>query len=199
MANSQSRSLSIGKLFFSGLVFEGVWLVCVLSPGVTVLAAVTLANLLIHLWLFDLQAAPGERTSSVVRTLLWVALVALSGAAMDALLFHFGQFATSAEFRFLPLWLAFLWVNFSLALRFAFRFLQRNLWVAALFGATGGPLSYWVGAKINGDVILGQPIMATVLLLALLWAVYLPVLMACARSSVFSGSLVFRKAGFPQR
>lgn len=119
------------------------------------------------------------------RTLLWVVFVTVSGCVMDATLFDVGIFASAAGYTLLPLWLGFLWVNFALALRFAFSFLQRNLWVAAVLGMVGGPLSYLLGAKINSDVILAEPLLSTLVILAGLWGVFLPLIMRCARLELF--------------
>lgn len=185
VASVQSRSRNFGKLLLSGLLFEVVWFLCVVSPGTALVAVVTLCNLLFHAWLFDLSGPGSHGVRGAARTLAWVAAVTLSGCVMDSLLFHFGLFASSTEFVFLPAWLLLLWVNFALALRFAFHFLQRKLWMAALFGAFGGPASYLVGAKINGSVSLAEPLWLSLVILAGLWAVYLPVVMRCAKTPVF--------------
>lgn len=182
MALSQVQSLGIGKLLISGLLFEVVWLICVLAPGATLLAGVTALNIALHVWLFNGNPLNTERA---IRTLRWVALVTLFGCWMDAALFRVGVFTASHELFLLPSWLLFLWMNFALALRFAFAFLHRNLAIAAVVGGVAGPVSYWIGAKINGSVVLAEPVLQTVLLLAVLWSAFLPLLLVCARMRLF--------------
>ncbi|WP_078085806.1 DUF2878 domain-containing protein [Microbulbifer mangrovi] len=185
VASVQSRSRNFGKLLLSGLLFELVWFLCVVSPGTALLTIVTLCNLLFHLWFFDLTGPGAGGIRGALRTLVWVAVVTVSGCVMDSLLFRFGLFETSSQIVLLPVWLSLLWVNFALALRFAFHFLQRKFWVAALFGAIGGPASYLVGAKINASVSLAEPLGLSLAILAGLWTVYLPVVMQCAKAPVF--------------
>lgn len=178
-------SLHHGRLVLSGLLFEVVWLVCVLAPGTGTVALITFSNLVFQCWMFHWRGRAKGFEQGLFRTLRWVAFVAVSGCVMDATLFDVGVFASGAEYTLLPLWLGFLWVNFALALRFAFSFLQRNLWVAAVLGMVGGPLSYLLGAKINSDVILAEPLLSTLVILAGLWGVFLPLIMRCARLELF--------------
>ncbi|WP_226702900.1 DUF2878 domain-containing protein [Microbulbifer elongatus] len=181
-SNCQVQSVGVGKLLISGLLFEVIWLLCVLAPGPALLAGITLGNLALHLWLFSGNPLDLEK---VKRTLSWVALVTVFGCWMDAALFRIGVFHANHDVFLLPSWLMFLWVNFALALRFAFRFLHRNLILAAAVGALAGPFSYWIGARINGSVVLAEPVTHTGLLLAGLWGLFLPLLLVCARMRFF--------------
>nr|WP_282450094.1 DUF2878 domain-containing protein [Microbulbifer sp. CAU 1566] len=172
-------------MLISGCLFEGIWLLCVMAPSSTLIVLFTAANLLCHLWLFCRSSAGGGVSHSVLRTLLWLILVSTLGVAMDSLLFQYGLFQTTDAFSIIPLWLAMLWVNFALALRFAFVFLQKNLWLAALFGLTGGPLSYFIGAEIGGRVTLAEPLWLSLGLLGFLWAAFLVLMAYWARSRFF--------------
>ena len=178
----QVQSFGLGRLLISGLLFEFIWLLCVLAPGPILLAGVTLFNIALHIWLFG--GTPLDR-GQVAATLRWIALVTIFGCWMDAALFRIGIFNANPAVFLLPSWLVFLWVNFALALRFAFHFLHRNLILAAVVGGVAGPFSYWFGARINGSVELGEPLLHTLLLLAGLWAVFLPLLSVCARMRLF--------------
>ncbi|WOX05828.1 DUF2878 domain-containing protein [Microbulbifer pacificus] len=182
-------------LLIAGVTFEFVWLLCVVNPGNAFVVGITAANVALHFFLFCRLPADGDDQKRrrdypgpLVRCCAWVGLIAITGICMDSLLFKAGIFFPTPEserFVLVPLWLACLWVNFALALRFAFVFLQRNLIIAALFGGVGGPLSYFFGAAIGGSVALSEPLWATLLLLSLLWAVFLAGAMKLARQSSF--------------
>lgn len=182
-------------LLIAGFTFEFIWLLCVVNPGNTVVVGVTAANVALHFFLFcglplerDGQKCGKVYLGPLLRYCAWIGVIAITGICMDSLLFRAGLFLpapASGQFALVPLWLACLWVNFALALRFAFVFLQRSLIIAALFGGVGGPLSYLFGAAIGGLVTLSEPLWVTLLLLSLLWAIFLAGAMKLARHSSF--------------
>lgn len=83
---------------------------------------------------------------------------------------------------FAPAWILALWVNLALTINHSTAFLQRNLYVAAILGALGAPLSYLIAARAWHAVWLSEPLATTLLILAALWAVATPVLCAVARA-----------------
>ena len=175
----------VWRLILSGIIFEGVWLFCVLAPSSALIIVLTLANLLFHLWLFYGSCHIAARTNHIRRTLLWLMYVLVLGAGMDAALFRGGVFISTGMFNIIPFWLAALWLNFAIALRFSLVFLQRNLWVAAIFGLVGGPLSYFFGARIGGQVIIAEPVWLSLGVLGVLWGFFLPLMAYGARASIF--------------
>ena len=76
-------------------------------------------------------------------------------------------------------WLVALWALFATTLNESLRMLQTRPWIAALFGAVGGPLAYYAGARM-GALDLVQPA-AMLAALALGWAVATPALLSLAR------------------
>jgi hypothetical protein len=60
------------------------------------------------------------------------------------------------------------------------KFLNRHLTLAALFGAIGGPSSYFAGQRF-GAVEFGYELMPTLLLLAAIWACLLPLFFRLTR------------------
>ncbi len=147
----------------SGLVFEGMWLVCVLAPGMLIVAGLTLANVLLHRALM----ADWSRQAVVV------AAVFVSGVAMDFFLYALGILIRHDGQWGLPYWHVLLWINFALALGFAFPFLQGRVALASLVGAIAGPLSYLAGSAVGGEVSLASPSVVWVPVMALIWACYL--------------------------
>nr|WP_010130886.1 DUF2878 domain-containing protein [Microbulbifer agarilyticus] len=165
------------KMLVSGLIFEGIWLLCVLDPSTLAVVALTLLNVGFHLFLFHSPALNQGGAPSLNSSLLWLFAVTAGGIAMDAALFRSGLFIAEPAPSVVPLWLACLWVNFALAVRYAFVFLHGRMWLAAVFGFFGGPLSYLIGAKIGGEVALATPLWLTLLVLALLWCIFLPLIL----------------------
>lgn len=80
-----------------------------------------------------------------------------------------------------PAWLLALWASFGLTIVPLFGYLHQRPWLAAAFGALGGPLSYSAAAHGWHAVILPQPPWRTLLALGLGWAAALPVLTVLAR------------------
>lgn len=165
----------VWKYIASGLIFEIVWLACVLDPSSLLVVSLTLANLVLHFVLFHGSEVAGGQWRYCVRSFVWLAAVTLAGVVVDSILFRVGLFYTEPAPYTVPLWLGCLWLNFALAVRFAFIFLHGRILLAGLFGLVGGPLSYLIGAKL-GDVSLAEPLWFTLSVLALVWVIILPLI-----------------------
>ena len=76
-------------------------------------------------------------------------------------------------------WLVALWALFATTLNESLRMLQTRPWIAALFGAVGGPLAYYAGARM-GALDFVQPA-AMLAALAVGWAAATPLLLSVAR------------------
>lgn len=88
---------------------------------------------------------------------LAVLLITMAGLGIDALLIQSGilQFRTEEAVLIigLPLWFVALWAIFALAaVEFMAKVLTRP-WLAAILGASGGPLSYYSGAALSGGAL----------------------------------------------
>ena len=105
----------------------------------------------------------------------------LAGCSLDASLGALGVFDFAQ--RPLPLWLAVLWLVLASGLRHSLAWARRPVWYGALLGLCGGPLAYIAGAPLAG-VGLPWGTLGTALLLAPLWAVWMPLIlrMAATRS-----------------
>ncbi|MDX5406734.1 MAG: DUF2878 domain-containing protein [Chromatiaceae bacterium] len=98
-----------------------------------------------------------------------VLLIMLFGVALDSALIAAGvlSFTTS---QMLPLWFVLLWGVFALAaVEFMAKLLTKT-WLAALLGASGGPLSYWGGAALSGGVLQFPSPLYSVIVLIIAWA-----------------------------
>ena len=76
-------------------------------------------------------------------------------------------------------WLVALWALFATTLNESLRMLQTRPGIAALFGAVGGPLAYYAGARM-GALDFVQPA-AMLAALAVGWAAATPLLLSVAR------------------
>ena len=112
-----------------------------------------------------------------------IAAAALAlGLVIDSLLqyssvIHFYGWALGA---LSPFWLWMLWVMFAMTLNASLDFLQPlPLWVSATLGGVAGPLTYLAGASFGAAAM--EPTLTHVSLLALAWAMALPLLVVLAR------------------
>jgi hypothetical protein len=67
-----------------------------------------------------------------------------------------------------------MWVLFASTLNVSLRWLRGRWIVAALLGATAGPLAYYAGAKLGG-VVIAEPLPGFIALAAG-WASFMPLL-----------------------
>jgi hypothetical protein len=74
-----------------------------------------------------------------------------------------------------------LWIAFATSLPLSLKLLGRNAYLAALTGATGFPFSYYVGYKL-GAISFGLALPWVIVLVALTWAIFLPILFRLANS-----------------
>jgi len=75
---------------------------------------------------------------------------------------------------FSPPWMICLWLNFAATLNVSLAWLRGRYLLAALFGAVGGPLAYYSGARLGATETL--PTANGMLLLALGWGLMTPLL-----------------------
>jgi len=81
---------------------------------------------------------------------------------------------------FSPPWMVCLWLNFAATLNVSMAWLRGRYLLAALFGAIGGPLAYYSGAKLGATEAL--PTSTGMLLLALGWGLMTPLLVRLAQT-----------------
>lgn len=157
------------RLLANAALFQLGWLACVLAASQPALLSAALLCLLLQLALLPWRTQwPG------------ILAVTAAGAGLDTLLGLIGLF-DFADAAPLPLWLLVLWALFAGTLRQSLTWSARPRWRAALLGALAGPLSYLAGSRLAGvGLPLGEPI--SLLLLAALWALWLPLAHRLARA-----------------
>lgn len=162
--------------------FKGFWLAAVWGAAQGVLWAGPVA--LLVLLVAHLRLVPaGEREAE----LRYVLAVGLIGAVLDTGLHAIGAttYPTSAAawpHLLVPPWIVALWVGFATLPRFSLHWLAGRPWLAVLFGAIGGPLSFLGGTRF-GSVAIGDSTWLTLGALSLEYALVMPLLMALAPAS----------------
>jgi hypothetical protein len=114
-----------------------------------------------------------------------LAVAVLLGSAVDGVLAASGSARYAAPSPALPpggapLWILGVWASFALTLNRSLGFLRARPLLALLMGAVGGPLAYLGAARGWQALAFHEPAWRGLLLLALGWAVALPLLTVLA-------------------
>ncbi len=156
------------------VLFQTAWFAAVLGAARGVLWLGPMAVLLvigIHLALTD------NRTGE----LKLLAVAGSLGFFFDTALVAAGTFSPIPHLLPTPLsppWMVSLWVNFAATLNVSLAWLKGKYVAAALFGAIGGPLAYYSGARLGATS--GLPSTGGLTVLALGWGVMTPLLVFLA-------------------
>lgn len=68
-----------------------------------------------------------------------------------------------------PIWILALWMGFALTFNHSLAYVMRRPLLAVLFGALGGPLSYWIASRTWGAVQFTDSLPSVLLPLGALW------------------------------
>jgi hypothetical protein len=82
-----------------------------------------------------------------------------------------------------PLWIGALWLQFASTLNESLIWLQNNYLLAFVMGAIAGPLSYMGGVRL-GALALPHDKIFTVIVLAIIWGIVMPLLAWLAKKMV---------------
>lgn len=160
-------------------LFQAAWFAAVLGVARGVLwlgPVVMIPTLAIHL-------ALQENRRGEVKLLLAAGLL---GFLFDTVFVAGGVFTPLQHLfprPFSPPWMICLWLNFAATLNVSMAWLRGRYVLAAAFGAVGGPLAYYSGARLGATEVL--PTMTGMLLLAIGWGLMTPLLVWLA--SLFGG------------
>jgi len=156
------------------VLFQASWFAAVLGAARGMLWLGPLAmipTLAIHLTL-------QEDVKGEMKLLLAAGLL---GVLFDTAFVAGGVFTPLQHFFPRPLsppWMICLWLNFAATLNVSMAWLRGRYLLAAVFGAIGGPLAYYSGAKLGATEAL--PTMTGMLLLAIGWGAMTPFLVRLA-------------------
>ena len=163
-------------------MFKAAWVatVAAAAASVPVLGAFAVAiAVLVHL----------ARTKNAKAEATLLLIAAAIGFVWESLLVATGVLQYGSGFLLegaAPYWIVAMWVLFATTLNVGMRWLRKNLVVAAIAGAIGGPMSFLAGASA-GAVVLADPVVS-LLVVGAGWAVLLPVVVKFAAR--FDGHVV---------
>lgn len=155
------------------VLFQLGWFCCVLSGAnhLPSFAAITAVAIIVAIHLLRATDSGNEA--------MLILMTMIIGTLWDSTLMVAGVFIfSSAPLTgvLAPLWLIVMWALFATTLNVSLSWLKGRYWLAALLGATGGPLAYFAGHRL-GAVAFSDTTIA-MLLVAVGWAVIMPVLVA---------------------
>jgi hypothetical protein len=157
------------------ILFQIGWFACVLGGAHDVPWLGTGIALAIVAWHIGRAVRPrGE--------LILVLMSAGIGAVADSALVAIGWVRYSSGTIIAgtaPVWLVAMWMLFATTLNVSLRWLRRFPLAAIAFGAIGGPLAYWGGARL-GAMEFAAPVAATTAL-AVGWGALTPILVRLAQ------------------
>ena len=74
-----------------------------------------------------------------------------------------------------PIWMSVLWIQFATTLRYCLLWMSGRYGLSALFGFVGAPLAFLGGERL-GAILFLEPRLANLTILAVLWALAIPLL-----------------------
>lgn len=170
--------------FWATLVaYQAVWFVAVMGAGRGLAWPGVAGALLFMAWRFGVSKA-----RTLEGRLVGIALAV--GLLFDAVLVwtRVASYAAPWPWPEAPAWLTALWMAFALTIVPLFGYLHARPWLAALFGAVGGPIAYLGAARGWQAVEFARPEWRALALLAIEWGVAMPLLCSMARHGLLAGS-----------
>ena len=157
------------KLGANFLLFLIGWFLCVLGTG-SIALYVTCTILFIHF----ITIGNWKKEKEVL------AVSVLLGSTIDSFLGNMNILQFSGEGRILPMWLACIWVLLGTTIRHSLAWTGKHWALAAGTGLICGPVGYYTVSQLT-DMNLNEPLWQTLLILAIIWALTIPLLQAFSR------------------
>lgn len=152
------------------VVFQAAWFAAVLGAAhhaplwgsACVIAAIA--------WHLGVSARPAQEAKLIGLACL-IGFAVESGVAMQG---HVAYPSGQPVSWLAPYWMVALWGELAIALNVTMRWLKGRPWLAALFGAIGGPAAFSAGVRLGGAQFIDRtPALVT---LAVAYAVLVPLL-----------------------
>jgi len=159
------------KPFINAVLFQIVWVACVLGGSVVALIVTS-----VYLFLHDHYFM--NKRSEWRLVLLFFFL----GVLVDGSYFHLGIFSLSADAQYFgnfpPIWLLCLWGAVATLFAHSLAFLRTRYYLSAMLGFIGPTGSYIAGAKLAG-ITIAEPTLFSVFAIALVWSLIFPAGVYC--------------------
>ena len=160
----------MGQKLLNAALFQAAWFAAVLGAA----RGVPWLGPLMLLPVVGIHLALAEDRAGEVKLL---AAAGILGFLFDTSLVAGGVFLPVPDFfprPLSPLWMISLWVNFAATLNVSMAWLRGRYLAATLFGAIGGPLAYYSGARLGATEAL--PTTVGILILSVGWGMMTPFL-----------------------
>ena len=161
------------------IAFQLGWFACILSGArgwlLTALAAAAVV-LACNLWLAR------QELMRELRLIAWVTGVGFVVETINLATGVFTLAVPSLHPWLCPVWLVLLWTLFATLLRGPFARLSERYWLSALLGALFAAPNYFAGARL-GAVTFSDNLVYSFGVLALLWALAMPLMVWLAREN----------------
>ena len=149
------------KILINSLLFNIAWFGCILMGNAFIPLVLT--------WLFfHLRQSPSRGAE-----ILFIISMALIGSLVDSTLIRFGVFIFADDSLWIPMWLMFIWLSFSLTINGYLACLQKHIGFQLLVGMFLAPLSYIGGNKL-GSVEFAHSMVLTFVILSVIWSLLMP-------------------------
>lgn len=157
------------------LAYQATWFAAVIGAGHGLWWPGVLAAALFALW--RLAVSPHRALElRLMLTALGIGLMLENLWVGSGLLDYAAAWPSAGS----PAWILALWCAFALVVVPLLGYMHRRLWLAAVFGAIGGPLAYLGAARGWNVVQFSEPSWRGLLALAAGWALAMPLLAALA-------------------
>ena len=160
------------KLLLNVLLYQLVWLFCVLWGNMGAIIALPL--LVIHLVI----------TRNREADLKMMGFMLFLGLLVDGTLQQVGFFEFTNTGFPIPLWLMVIWLGLAITPHHSLAWMKNRPLLWSIFGAMGGPAAYWAGTRL-GAASFNWPQLQSLAFLAVIWAFIWSLVMFF---SVISGS-----------
>ncbi|MGH8124380.1 MAG: DUF2878 domain-containing protein [Rhodanobacteraceae bacterium] len=156
--------------------YEAVWFAAVIGAGHGLAWPGVAGALLFAAWRLGVSKQRGIE-------LRLIAVALALGVVTELAWVYAGliRYAAPWPWAAAPAWILALWVAFALTIVPLFGYLHTRPWLAALFGALGGPLAYLAAARGWHAAVFIAPRWQVLAWLALGWGIALPLLTSLAR------------------
>jgi hypothetical protein len=151
------------KTILNLAVFQTGWIVCVVGGNLYALVYTAIALLIHHRYVLEKNSEWQLIAMVTVIGSLWDILMTIGGIV------HYPDSGLAG----IPIWLICLWALFATTFMHALSWLNRYLWIAAVFAAVLGPASYWFGSQLS-DAYFGTPILTSLVVMAVGWSTLFP-------------------------
>lgn len=166
---SVSSLSRLQKNIINIVVFNAVWLVCVLGGDTLALTAV-FVTVLLHM----------KVISDDFRELYFISAVGVIGLIVEFGFVYFGVLQSPSSSLLPPLWLLSLWPLFATTLNHSTRWFQGRPGVSVLAGGIAGPVTYYTGTRLTSYEVVA-PFNLSLIKLAIVWMIVFPLVMWLAK------------------